>query len=293
MKFTAIPSTVSASLPSALLAAVLVFAFAACGGGQSGEADTMAEAHETDTPEPSGMATEPAAPVNGENVTYGTIDGEQLNGYTAYPVGASTEALPGVIMIHEWWGLNDNIRTMARRLAGEGYRVLAVDLYGGRVAETPEAASELISMVSDNPTQAVTNLRSAVAFLRETHGAPRVGVIGWCFGGGQAANAAAELPTVLDATVIYYGFLPTDRERLANIDDPVLGLFGAEDSAIPVEGVRTFEQTLSSLGKDVEVVIYDGARHAFANPSGTNYQAEAATDSWVRTVAFFAEHLQG
>lgn len=293
MKFPAIPSTVPASLPSALLATVLVFAFAACGGGQSDEADPMAEAHESDTAEPSGMATEPTVPVSGEAVTYGTIDGEQLTGYAAYPEGAPTEALPGVIMIHEWWGLNDNIRTMARRLAGEGYRVLAVDLYGGQVAETPEAATELMSMASDNPTQAITNLRSANAFLRETHGAPRVGVIGWCFGGGQAATAAVEIPSAVDATVIYYGFLPTDQERLANVDAPVLGLFGAEDSAIPVEGVRAFEQTLTALGKDVEVVVYDGAGHAFANPSGANYEAEAATDSWDRTVAFFAAHLQG
>jgi carboxymethylenebutenolidase len=262
------------------------------GGGAAAEADRMAELHEGDMPTATDLAKEPTKPVSTETVVYGRIDGQAFSGYLASPEGSANDALPGVIMIHEWWGLNDNVRTMARRLAGEGYRVLAVDLYGGRVADSPTDAQQYMREALENPTSAITNLRSANAYLRETLRSPKVGVIGWCFGGGQSANAMIAMPTSIDATAIYYGSLPTDRAALSAVQSPVIGFFGEDDGGIPVEGVRTFESTLQELGKDVSVFVYGGAGHAFANPSGQNYVAGAASDAWAKTLVFFDDKLR-
>jgi carboxymethylenebutenolidase len=211
----------------------------------------------------------------------------------ALPESQGGAALPGVILIHEWWGLNDNIKTTARRLAGEGYRVLAVDLYKGRVATTGDLAQQYMADAVANPEQSMTNIRSASAFLRENHDAPNLAVMGWCFGGGQAANAMVAMPASVDATVIYYGNLPTDRAALAAVESPVLAFFGSADAGIPVDGVRAFESTMNELGKDVDVTIYEGAGHAFANPSGQSYDDAAASDAWMKTLQFLEANLKG
>ena len=124
-------------------------------------------------------------------------------------------------------------------------------------------------------------------------GATKIGSIGWCLGGGMSLRTALLHPQDLDAAVIYYGRVQTDREVLAPLEVPILGLFGAEDQGIPVATVRAFEATLKELGKDARIHIYEGANHAFANPTGNRYHAEAAGDAWARTLAFFAEHLRG
>jgi len=260
------------------------------------EAATMAPEHRGDRPVASEAATtEPATAVVGDPVIYGTVDGQEVTGYLARPENA-TGPLPGLLVIHEWWGLNDNVRAMTRRLAGEGYVALAVDLYGGQVADTPDKARELMSAV--DPNRAIENLRQARAQLAErlktgdeTGG--RIGVIGWCFGGGWSLRTALAMPDGIDATVIYYGHLVTDPNQLETLDSPVLGLFGAEDGSIPPDQVHAFEEALERLGKPVEVKIYDGAGHAFANPSGERYRPEAAQDAWRRTVAFLAKNLYG
>jgi carboxymethylenebutenolidase len=214
-----------------------------------------------------------------------------IRGYLARPESA-TGALPGLILIHEWWGLNDNIQSMARRFAGEGYAALAVDLYGGAVASERSEAMTLMGKAMADRAAAEANLRAAASYLQSTLGSPRLGVVGWCFGGGWSLETAIVLGTELDAAVIYYGRLTTAEERLAAISAPVLGLFGAEDEGIPVSSVEAFEQTMKRLGKAIEIKVYSGADHAFANPSGTRYQAEAATDAWQRSVGFLAVHLR-
>lgn len=255
----------------------------------AGYAARMAVLHEGDEPEASPAATlEPRVPVETEEVTY--VEGG-APGYLARPAAAEGP-LPGLVVIHEWWGLNDNIRAMTRRLAGEGYTALAVDLYGGGVAEDREGAMALMRDAMSSPEEAIANLEAAARYLEQSQGAPRLGVIGWCFGGGWSLQASIALGDDLDATVIYYGRLVTDEAELRKIASPVLGLFGAEDRGIPVASVEQFEETLGSLGKDVEVYVYEGADHAFANPSGTRYEADAAEDAWAKTVAFLAEHLQ-
>ena len=273
------------------LSLVLLFLPAMARADERSTMDRMAQEHEHDKPVATQAATaEPAQPVNAEEVTYGEVGGKPLRGYLARPTPAKG-ALPGLIVIHEWWGLNDNIRAMTRRLAGEGYQALAVDLYGGEKADNPDAAMKLVNAVMQNRAPAEESLRRAAAYL-EGKGAPRVGVIGWCFGGGWSLATALLVPEKIDATVIYYGHLETDPAKLATIKSPILGLFGAEDKSIPPASVHEFESALMKLGKPVEIKIYDGAGHAFANPSGGNYRPEAAQDAWQRTTVFLARHLQ-
>ncbi|HEY7215290.1 MAG TPA: dienelactone hydrolase family protein [Thermoanaerobaculia bacterium] len=254
--------------------------------------DRMAQEHQHDKPAATQAAKEePAQPVNAEDVTYGEVGGKPLHGYLARP-RAARGALPGLIVIQEWWGLNDNMKAMTRRLAGEGYQALAVDLYGGQVADTPDAATKLMNAVLQNRAAGEENIRRAVAF-QEGKGVTKLGVIGWCFGGGWSLATTLLAPDKIDATVIYYGHLETDPAKLATIKSPILGFFGAQDQSIPVATVKEFESALKKLGKPVEIHVYEGAGHAFANPSGGNYRPEAAKDSWQRTVAFFARHLKG
>jgi len=239
------------------------------GCGSSGDdeyAERMAAEHEGDEPVASGAAAStPDGVVEAEDVIYAEVGGVPVTGYLAKPAGGG-ESLPGIIVIQEWWGLNDNIRSMARQLAGQGYAALAVDLYGGQVATDSEMARSLMSESMGHEADLEENLRQAHDYLAEQLGAARVGVIGWCFGGGWSLRTALMLPGEIDATVIYYGRLITDRERLATLEMPVLGVFGAEDGGIPIESVREFEAALNDLGKDAQVLIYDGAEHAFANP---------------------------
>lgn len=265
-----------------------------CGGSEEqGYADRMAAEHAGDVPVPSGAAsTEPAGGVAEETVEYATIDGRPVRGFLAQPTGGAGDG-PALIVIHEWWGLNDNIRAMARRLAGEGYTALAVDLYRGDVAEDPERARELMSAAMKGEAELEDNLRQAFAYLSDDLEASPVGTIGWCFGGGWSLRTALMLPEGISATVVYYGRLPTDKQSLATLQAPVLGIFGAEDGGIPVESVHAFEQALGELGKDAQIHIYPGADHAFANPSGTRYNAGAAEDAWDKTLAFLKRHLAG
>lgn len=251
--------------------------------------EAMAQEHEGDSPEPSQAAMlEPRRPVTAGELTYGEIDGEALAGYLARPEDGEPEG--GILVIHEWWGLNDNIRAMTRRLAGEGYLALAVDLYAGEVASDREGAMRLVQGVMADAAAAQENLRRAVTYLEE-QGIEDIGVIGWCFGGGWSLNTTLLVPEKIDATIIYYGRLTTDEAQLARIQSPVIGFFGAADQSIPVAGVREFEETLADLEKSVEVHVYEGAGHAFANPSGGRYDAEAARDAWEKTVRFLRQTL--
>ncbi|HEY0512994.1 MAG TPA: dienelactone hydrolase family protein [Thermoanaerobaculia bacterium] len=276
-------------LPALLL---LVLAPATARADEKADMQRMAQEHQHDKPVATQAATqEPAQPVTGEEVTYGEAGGKTLHGYAARPKGAPGN-LPGLIVIHEWWGLNDNIRAMTRRLAGEGYQALAVDLYGGSHADTPDQATKLMSAVLQNPAPAQENLRRAAAWL-EAKGVKKLGVVGWCFGGGWSLNTTLLMPDKIDATVIYYGRLETDPAKLATIKHPVIGFFGADDKSIPVDSIRQFEAALKKQGTPVEIKIYEGAGHAFANPSGGNYRPDAARDSWQRTTAFLARNLEG
>lgn len=284
------------------ICAFLAMGLAACDSGapepdpaevEAGRAnvDAMSEEHANDTTDPS-PATEvaPARPVISERLPYAEVDDELVYGHFVFPADM-VDPLPAVIVIHEWWGLNDNVRAMADRLAGEGYIVLAVDLFGGSVATTGEQARQQMLRVVENPEAANENMRQAYQFVSMTAGAPRIGSLGWCFGGGWSLNAAMLFPEELDAAVIYYGQVTDDVDKLLPVSSPILGLFGAEDKGIPVDSVRRFEAALQRLRKNHEIHIYPGADHAFANPTGNAYNAEAAEDAWLKTLEFLDLHL--
>lgn len=228
------------------------------------------------------LSSTSALPVLEEPVAYS----ERAVGLYVRP--AAGGIYPGVVMIHEWWGLNDNMKEMARTLAGSGYQVLAVDLYGGKVAATTSEAMALRNSVSKEETTA--NLRAAVKFLRDRQ-VPRIASLGWCYGGGKSLELALSGER-LDATVIYYGALSTSTAELARINWPVLGIFGADDRSIPLSTVREFDAALDMLGVANEIHIYPGVGHAFANPSGPNYAPNETKDAWEKTLAFLNTTLK-
>lgn len=281
---------------AALLAALLSLspASSAQTAGDSAHLAATAREHAHDTPAASPAAsTAPRQEVVGREVEYGRVNGKSARGFLARPANAPRgQALPGILLVHEWWGLNDNIRSAARRLAGEGYQVLAIDMYGGRVASTPEEARGYVGEIMANSGLGAEHLRAGTDFLAQRQRAPRLAVMGWCFGGGWALQGALLEPERVHAAVMYYGRPVTDPQRLQVLRAPLLGLFGAEDRSIPVEMVRQMETALREQGKDVTVQVYEGAGHAFANPSGENYRAEAAEDAWRRTTAFLARTLR-
>ncbi len=253
--------------------------------------DAMTAEHADDTTDPSPAALfAPARPVVSQTMAYTEYKDELVYGYFSAPADMF-EPLPAIIMIHEWWGLNDNIRAMADRLAGEGYIVFAVDLFGGKVAETPGEARVLMMESVEDPEPAKSNLRAAFDFVSNTAGAPRIGSLGWCFGGGWSLGTAQLFPDELDASVIYYGQVTDDEELLRPVGAPILGFFGAEDAGIKVASVEAFRESLERLRKNHEVHVYPGARHAFANPTGKNYDAAVAEDAWRRTLEFLDLHL--
>ena len=252
----------------------------------------MKHEHSGETPRATAAAAEaPGAEVIEKEVIYAHLDGTPVTGFLAMPKDA-VDPLPGILVIQEWWGLNDNVRAMARRFAGEGYVALAVDLYEGTVATNSDEAYAAMTKSMENAGRLSDNLRQARGYLKDTVGATRIGVVGWCFGGGWSLRAALEQGDGIDAAVMYYGKTVDDPAELAKLNAPLLGLFGGQDRGIPLDGVRSMEKALGELGKDATIVVYDDADHAFANPSGERYNEAAATDAWRRTTGFFAAHLK-
>lgn len=222
-----------------------------------------------------------------------TIDGVQH--YLALPKGKDGKPLaaplPAVVVVHEWWGLNEHIQHWADRLAEQGYAALAVDLYGGAVAKTPEEAQAAMKAV--DAAAATATLRAAFAFLGsdERIRAEKRACLGWCFGGAWSLRLAIAEPK-LDACVLYYGRLVEDEAELAKIQAPVLAVFGTRDRSIPEAKVAAFEASLQKLKKDAKVLRYD-AEHAFANPSGARYDQKNAAAAWVEVRAFLQQRLRG
>jgi carboxymethylenebutenolidase len=225
-----------------------------------------------------------------ETVTFKSGDGT-ASGLLVTPEGKGP--FPGLVVIQEWWGLNDWVKDQARALAKQGYVSLAVDLYHGKVATTQEDAHQL--MMGLPPDQAVRDLEGAVTFLkgRSDVKTDKIGSIGWCMGGRYSLALAVEEPS-LAAVVAYYGAPPTDPAAIAKIQSPILGNYGAEDKGPAPEQVKAFEAALEKDGKSIDVKIYPGAGHAFANPNNPwhGYREEAAKDAWARTTAFLAAKLK-
>jgi carboxymethylenebutenolidase len=222
-------------------------------------------------------------------VTFPSGDSTAL-GLLYLPHGAGPH--PALIVIHEWWGLNDWIKQEAQGYADKGYVALAVDLYRGKVATTPDMAHELSRGLPQD--QGVRDLTAALAYLagRKDVKRDRIGAVGWCMGGGFALQLAIAAPT-LRVVGINYGSLATDKTALANIHAAVLGNFGGQDQGIPPDAVHAFEASMQSLGKPVDAKIYPQAGHAFENPNNKNgYRADDAADALARLDKFFADKLE-
>jgi carboxymethylenebutenolidase len=220
---------------------------------------------------------------------------DSSSGYLVYPSSATMgKKLPAVIMIHEWWGINDNIRSMANTLAKEGYVVLAADLFRGQSANDQNQAMQLVKTASSNPQQSISNLQAAVNYVSSLPfvDSSKIASIGWCFGGGQSLQLALHSQQhPLVATILYYGTpLVTDKQQLSNIKWPVLGIFGDKDQAIPLSNIQQFKTALDSISIPNEIHIYKGLGHAFANPSGANYAPNETVDAWQKTLAFLKKN---
>jgi carboxymethylenebutenolidase len=215
---------------------------------------------------------------------------ETVAGYLAVP--GSPGRHPALVVIQEWWGLNDWVKEQAREFAEQGYVAFAPDLYHGQVATDPGRARELMSSMPKE--RALRDLEAAFDFLaaRSDVNRHKIGSIGWCMGGGLSLQLAIHQPR-LAACVINYGALTTDPASISKIRAPLLGNFGAEDRGIPPEAVHAFEHAMQAAGKSIDARIFAGASHAFENPNNKGgYRPEAAREARARTLAFFDRILK-
>jgi carboxymethylenebutenolidase len=219
------------------------------------------------------------------NAVYPASDGTELSGYLAIPSGEGP--FPGVLMIHEWWGLNVDTTVLADALAAEGFAVLAPDAFRGSLATTSQEA--MAQLRSTPPEQIAGDLDAALEFLRnhEAVDASAVGTMGFCFGGTQSMHLGTRADG-LAAVVTLYGSGPIQSaDRLGNMatNGPVLGIFGAEDRSIPLEEVEGFRAALDRAGADHTVTVYDGVGHAFVK-STTYNRGGAPEEAWNQLVGF-------
>lgn len=240
-------------------------------------------------PQASDLQAGAERPVDAETLPYAEVDEKLVYGHFAFP-SDMVEPLPAIIVVHDWWGLNDDVRDAASRLAAAGYMVLAVDLYSGETVKSVEAARAKMISVVENPDDVEANLRQALGFV-SIAGAPKKATLGWGFGGGWSLNSTMLFPDELDAAVMFYGQVSNDEDRLRTINAPVLGFFGARDRGIKIESVQGFEEAMQRLRKDLTLQVYEDVGHAFADPARSNYHSENAEDAWQRTIEFLATNL--
>jgi carboxymethylenebutenolidase len=215
--------------------------------------------------------------------------GGKTGGYLATPTQGSG---PGVIVIQEWWGLVDHIKDLCDRFADEGFVALAPDLYHGKSTKSPDEAGKL--MMAMRIDEAERDLSAAAQYLStlDSTTSKKVGVVGFCMGGALALYAATKNQQV-GACVVFYGGHPKVKPDLPNLHAPVLGLYGEKDASVTPAVAHELERQVKALGKQIDVVIYPGAGHAFFNDMRPEvYNAEAAADAWRRTIAFLRENLR-
>ncbi|MGH9516242.1 MAG: dienelactone hydrolase family protein [Terriglobales bacterium] len=229
-----------------------------------------------------------------KDVTYKS-GSDTVHGILYAPAGKGP--FPGIIVIHEWWGLNDWVKEQASKLADQGYVTLAIDLYRGKVATTPNEAHEFMGGVP--PDRAQRDLEAAFNFLAAQNDVKKnkIGALGWCMGGGYSLALALQEPR-LAADVINYGVydyasLAKDDADVKKINSPILGLFGAQDRGIPPADLRKFYEQLARLGKKAVFSIYPDAGHAFENPNNKDgFRAKDAREAWNKTIVFLATYLK-
>jgi carboxymethylenebutenolidase len=216
-------------------------------------------------------------------------NGSTAEGYLAVPEGASG---PGVVVIQEWWGLVDHIKDVCDRFAAAGFVALAPDLYhGASTTEPDEAGKVMMAMKMD---QAALDMSGAVDEVARRASTDRVGVIGFCMGGGLALVLGTKRPDKVAAVVPCYGIIPWPDAQpdYADMSAAVLGHYAEKDGFFTPEAAEALGAQLRALGKEVEIIVYPGADHAFFNDTRPEvYDAEAAGALWERTLAFFHTQL--
>jgi carboxymethylenebutenolidase len=224
-------------------------------------------------------------------ITFPRPDSKESSGFYVEPGSGANGA--GIVVIQEWWGLNDQIKGVADRLAADGYRVLVPDLYRGQVGLDAKEAEHLMNNLNFADA-AAQDIRGAVLHLKNA--SPKVGVTGFCMGGALTLLTASHVSEI-DCAVCWYGFPPLEYIDAAKIKAPLLGHFAIDDAYFPVEKVGILEETLAKAGVRYEFHRYN-AQHAFANETAVNlpipvrYNAAAAETAWQRTMAFLAQHLK-
>jgi len=216
-------------------------------------------------------------------------NGETTSGYLAIPKSGKG---PGVIVIQEWWGLVPHIKDVCDRFAAEGFVALAPDLYHGKSTTSPDEAGRL--MMALQIDKAERDLQGAVKYLlgNQAVSGRKVGIVGFCMGGQLALFAASKNPSI-GACVDYYGIHPNVHPDLPNLQAPVLGFFGEQDSFVTPDAAKNLEDQLKKHGKRVEFHIYPNVGHAFFNDSRKDvYNEELAKKTWKRMLEFFRHHLK-
>ena len=218
------------------------------------------------------------------------VESHATQAFVAWP--SKRQGAPAIVVVQEWWGLNDQIRDVARRLSREGYVAIVPDLYHGKVASDPELAHELSRALDGD--SALGDLAGAITWLRETPetAKSRIGVVGFCLGGGLSQRLALKHPE-LSAAVMFYGPPETDPQALRTLLVPLQAHFGATDQGIPPSRAEELRRGLRVAGKVGEVYVYPGAGHAFMNDTRPSYHRDAARQAWARMLAFFQRHLRG
>lgn len=225
-----------------------------------------------------------AAAAKAEPFTFQTMGNRTASGVIAKP---AQWPAPAVVLVHEWWGLNDQIKAVAVELANQGYVAIAIDLYGKPATTDPAAAKAMMAALDTEA--ALDVMASTIYWARDqTFVNGKVGTVGWCFGGAWSLNASMSAP--VDATVIYYGNVERSVNQLRSLVGPVIGHFGTKDTSIPESMVKQFAENMQAADKSLTVYWYD-ADHAFANPTGARYDAADAAQAWERTLAFFQTNL--
>ena len=222
-------------------------------------------------------------------VEYSDSDGETLMGYLAQPEGEGPA--PAVIVLQEWWGLDDHIKDVTDRFAAEGFVALAPDLYHGVSTTEPDEARKLVMALDMD--EAVREIQQAVDYLlaQDFVAGDSVGLVGFCMG-GRLVLATSLVEDNLGATVAFYGS-PLSPEQAPEVKAPLLGLYGSADQGIPVDSVQAMGDALQAAGVEHEIHVYEGAQHAFFNDTRASYDAEAAADAWTRTLEWFRSRLAG
>jgi carboxymethylenebutenolidase len=214
------------------------------------------------------------------------VGGETSAAYVAKPKGKAKGAL---LVIQEWWGLNDWVKGMADQLADQGYLALAVDLYKGKSTSDPKEAQALMQSKDEKWGDAVEE--AGLEWLKASAGGAKLGTIGWCMGGGESLKASLNDPKDVAATVMFYGAPVMDVAKLKTLKGPLLGIWGNKDTHLTPEVAASFDKALTEAGVKHEFHSYD-AGHGFANPSSGAYDSEAAKDAWQKTLAFLDGNLR-